>query len=57
MPAGQNPIKVIDEPNADRTALQPVDHAAFFAALDQPSAPTAKLRAAFARHRKTVACR
>nr|WP_295107160.1 DUF1778 domain-containing protein [uncultured Caulobacter sp.] len=57
MPAGQNPIKVIDEPNADRTALQPVDHAAFFAALDQPSAPTGKLRAAFARHRKTVASR
>jgi uncharacterized protein (DUF1778 family) len=39
----------------ERTLLQPRDHAAFFAALDQPPTPTEKLRAAFARHRKTVA--
>lgn len=38
----------------ERTVLQPVDHAAFFAALDNPPAPTDKLRAAFARYRKTV---
>jgi uncharacterized protein (DUF1778 family) len=38
----------------ERTALQPVDHAAFFAALDQPPAPTAPLRQAFRRHRQTV---
>ena len=41
----------------ERTALLPVDHAAFFAALDQPPPPTDKLRAAVARHRKTVASR
>jgi uncharacterized protein (DUF1778 family) len=41
----------------ERTVLQPVDHAAFFAALDGPPAPTEKLKAAFARHRKTVASR
>lgn len=41
----------------ERTMLQPFDHAAFFAALDNPSAPTDKLRAAFARHRKTVVSR
>jgi len=39
----------------ERTALQPVDHDAFFAALDNPPAPTDKLRAAFLRHRDTVA--
>jgi uncharacterized protein (DUF1778 family) len=38
----------------ERTALQPADHAAFFAALDKPPAPTEALRAAFRRHRKTV---
>ncbi len=57
MPAGQDPIKVIDEPGAERTVLQPVDHAAFFAALNQPPAPTDRLKAAFAHHRKTVASR
>ena len=38
----------------ERTFLQPADHAAFFEALDNPPAPTAKLRAAFARHRQTI---
>lgn len=41
----------------ERTVLQPVDHAAFFAALDNPPAPTDKLRGAFDRHRATVASR
>lgn len=40
-----------------RTVLAPLDHAAFFAAMDAPPAPTEKLRAAFARHRETVASR
>jgi len=34
--------------------LEPVDHLAFFAALDRPAAPTEKLRAAFARHGETI---
>lgn len=38
----------------ERTLLQPVDHDAFFAALDAPPAPTDALRAAFHRHRETV---
>jgi uncharacterized protein (DUF1778 family) len=38
----------------EHTTLQPVDHAAFFAALDHPPAPNEKLAAAFKRHRKTV---
>lgn len=38
----------------ERTTLQPIDHAAFFAALDTPPAPTEALKAAFRRHRKTV---
>lgn len=38
----------------ERTTLQSVDHAAFFAALDDPPAPTDELRAAYARHRETV---
>ncbi len=38
----------------ERTVLQPIDHLAFFAALDAPAAPTAKLRDAFARHRQTI---
>ncbi len=38
----------------ERTSLQPADYAAFFEALDNPPAPTAKLRAAFARHRQTI---
>lgn len=39
----------------ERTALQAVDHDAFFAALDKPPAATDKLRAAFARHQETIA--
>jgi uncharacterized protein (DUF1778 family) len=38
----------------ERTVLQPADHAAFFAALDAPAAPTDKLRNAFRRHRQTI---
>lgn len=38
----------------ERTVLQPVDHEAFFAALDNPPAPTDRLRAAFERHRGTT---
>ena len=41
----------------ERTLLDPVDHAAFFAALDAPPAPTAKLRDAFARHRSRIVSR
>lgn len=41
----------------ERTALQPVDHQAFFAALDKPPAPTEKLRSAFRRHTETIASR
>lgn len=38
----------------ERTTLQPVDHEAFFAALDNPPAPSNRLRAAFTRHRETI---
>ncbi len=38
----------------EQTMLKPVDHAAFFAALDTPPEPTAKLREAFERHGRTV---
>jgi uncharacterized protein (DUF1778 family) len=38
----------------ERTELQPIDHAAFFAALEQPSEPTARLRAAYTRHQGTI---
>jgi uncharacterized protein (DUF1778 family) len=38
----------------EHTVLEPVDHHAFFAALDRPAAPAEKLRAAFARHRETI---
>lgn len=41
----------------ERTTLQPVDHQAFFAALDARPAPTDRLRAAFARHRETITSR
>jgi len=37
----------------ERTVLQPVDQEAFFAALDNPPAPSDRLRAAFTRHRET----
>jgi uncharacterized protein (DUF1778 family) len=39
----------------ERTSIEPVDHAAFFAALDRPPQPTGKLREAFVRHRARVA--
>ena len=39
----------------ERTALKPIDHAAFFAALDNEPEPTEALRAAFARHRAMIA--
>jgi uncharacterized protein (DUF1778 family) len=38
----------------ETTVLSPVDHAAFFTALDEPPEPTARLRAAFERHRQSV---
>jgi len=38
----------------ERTSLSPLDHAAFFAAMDEPAKPTDKLRTAFTRHRETV---
>jgi uncharacterized protein (DUF1778 family) len=38
----------------ERTRLQPVDHAAFFEALDTPPAPSDALARAFRRHRDTV---
>jgi len=38
----------------EHTMLEPVDHEPFFAALDRPTAPTEKLRAAFARHKETI---
>lgn len=41
----------------ETTVLQPEDHAVFFAALDRPAAPSAKLRAAFARHQSTIVSR
>ena len=41
----------------EKTLLQPLDHAAFFAALDNPPAPTDRLRSAFERHGKTVVSR
>ncbi len=37
-----------------RTMLDSVDHAAFFAALDNPPAPGSKLRDALERHRSRV---
>lgn len=38
----------------ERTELQELDHAAFFAALDQPPPATPALEAAFKRHQRTV---
>jgi uncharacterized protein (DUF1778 family) len=38
----------------ERTVLQPVDQAAFFAALDNPTPPTERLKVAFERHRTTI---
>lgn len=41
----------------ERTELQAIDHAAFFAALDQPAPATPALTAAFQRHQRTVETR
>ncbi len=41
----------------ERTELEGVDHAAFFAALDQPAPATPALAAAFQRHQRTVVSR
>lgn len=41
----------------ERTILEPIDHAAFFAALDKPSKPSKKLRDAFARHQARIVSR
>ena len=41
----------------ERTVLHPVDRAAFFAALDNPPAPTDKLRLAFERYAETITSR
>ncbi|NCN83722.1 MAG: DUF1778 domain-containing protein [Sphingomonadales bacterium] len=41
----------------ERTRLQPVDHVAFFEALDNPPAPTKALRAAAKKHSKRVSFR
>ncbi|MDF0491113.1 DUF1778 domain-containing protein [Sphingobium sp. H39-3-25] len=38
----------------ERTVLRPVDHEAFFNALDNPPAPTERLREAFARHDRMI---
>ena len=38
----------------ERTVLQPVDHAAFFAVLDNPPVANERLKAAFERHGKTI---
>lgn len=57
MSAFQDRIQAVDEPSSERTVLQRADHAVFFAAVDQPPAPTQKLKAAVARRRKTVESR
>ena len=41
----------------ERTRLQPVDHVAFFEALDNPPEPTDALRAAAKKYRKRVSSR
>ena len=41
----------------ERTELQGVDHAAFFAALDQPAPATPALKAALQRHQRTIVSR
>lgn len=38
----------------EHTMLEPVDHQAFFEALDRPPAPTDKLRSAFSRNKATI---
>ena len=39
------------------TELQDIDHAAFFAALDQPAPTAPALKAAFQRHQRTIVSR
>ncbi len=41
----------------ERTEVHGIDHAAFFAALDQPVPATPALKAAFQRHQRTVVSR
>ncbi|AYD04889.1 DUF1778 domain-containing protein [Neorhizobium sp. NCHU2750] len=41
----------------EATVLKSADHAAFFAALDNPADPTEQSRDAFTRHRETVVSR
>lgn len=41
----------------ERTILHPVDHATFFAALEEPQEPTEAMKAAFSRHGRTVQSR
>ena len=41
----------------EHTELQGIDHAAFFAALDQPAPVTPAMKAAFQRHQRTVVSR
>ena len=41
----------------EHTELQGIDHAAFFAALDQPAPATPAMKAAFRRHQRTVVSR
>ena len=48
-----NPLDDIGRINDERTDLTAADHDRLFGALDQPSAPTETLRAAFRRY-KTV---
>jgi uncharacterized protein (DUF1778 family) len=38
----------------ERTLLEPVDHEAFFATLEQPTAPTDRLKEALAHYGETV---
>lgn len=38
----------------ERTPLAPVDHEAFFAALEQPAAPTDRLKEALAHYNETM---
>jgi len=41
----------------EHTELQGIDHAAFFAALDQPAPVTPAMKAAFQRHQRTIISR
>ena len=50
--AYRSAMRTIEE--HERTALLPIDHQTFFAALDTPAKPTDRLRKAFSRHRETI---